>query len=296
MDIEIANRLVQTLQEFIDQTAQYINQYSIYPEDGSPGSIELESFSRRESVHTAHSLGTTLIEAAADHSMAMAKTLTEPVQAFAPWICLRSVLESSALSYWIMDIDISVRVRVQRGFALRYKGLRQQEKIARAMNDIVYLNRITKRMDQVEQDALQLGYDRVLSKNDNRIGIAIQMPPLTDIVRDTLNAESVYRYLSAITHAHHWAIRQVGFQEVDEKRVGITTLPNTRIMEKGLLASSVVDLCQSATIFLSIPLWQKSCLFGWDLVQLDRLYTSIFKSMSIREAHHRWTAENEDKK
>jgi len=289
MDKEQAINYVQLLRGYIDKTAQFINQYSVYPEDESPGFAELESFTRQESVHTAHSLGTNLIETAADHAMALAKTLTEPVQAFAPWVCLRSILESSALGYWMLDNDIDVRTRVKRGFALRYKGLIQQTTIARAMGDTEFEKRINKRINEVEQIALNLGYDKIISKKNNRIGIAIQMPTFTEIARNTLNAEGVYRYLSAISHAHFWAISQVGLQEVDEKEAGINTLPNTRIMEKGLLVTSVIGLCQSSIIFLSKPIWQKSCLFGWDLDQLNKILEEVFSLMSIDKSLHEWT-------
>ena len=88
MDRENAIKLVQNLKVFLDSTASYINQYSIYPERGSPGNAEIENFPRPESVHTAHAYGTTLVETAADHIMALVKTATEPAQAFAPWVCL----------------------------------------------------------------------------------------------------------------------------------------------------------------------------------------------------------------
>ena len=228
MDKEQAVSYVQLLQGYIDQTSQYINQYLPYPKDGSPGYIELENFSRQESVHTSHSLGSTLIETSADHMQALVKTLTEPVQAFAPWVCLRSVLESSALAYWILDNNIDIRTRVKRGFALRYKGLVQQINIARAMDDVGFENRINEQIEKVEKTALQLGYDKILNRNNNRIGIGVGMPSFTEIVKITFNAEGVYRYLSSISHSHHWAIKQVGFQEVNADEVEIKTMPSTR--------------------------------------------------------------------
>ncbi|MCK4830647.1 hypothetical protein KA005_83815 [bacterium] len=287
-DRERAIKHVQSLQSLLDETANVINQYSIYPEEGSQASGELKTFPRTESVHTALSQGTSLIEVAADHIMALVKTTTEPVQAMAPWVCLRSILESAALATWLLDPNLDARTRVQRSLALRYKGFSQQTKIARTLNDNSYLNLIEIRIEEVEQVAFDLGFKRVTSKNNNRIGIGQIMPPLTDIVRDTLNEEATYRYLSALTHAHHWALQQVSFQKVDEQDAGISLMPNTKIMEKAMKSSSIAFLCVTAAIVISKPIWYKSRFFGWNLDQIESILDKQFDVMTINPSMRIW--------
>ncbi|MFO8037529.1 MAG: hypothetical protein R6U57_12980 [Anaerolineales bacterium] len=280
--------LVNILERFIDETGQYTNQYSIYPEKGSQADNELKTFPRQESVHTAHSQGSSLIEVSADHIMALIKTITEPVQTVAPWVCLRSALESAALATWILDPSIDAHTRVQRSFALRYEGFTQQAKIARALKDTTFLKKVEGRIDEVEELALSLGYKKVTNKNNKRIGIAQNMKPLTNIVRDSLSEEATYRYLSAITHANFWALQQVSFQEVDENDVDITLMPHTKIIEKSMSPIIIAYLCSTAATVFSKPIWFKSKLFSWDLDQMRSILDSNFDVLDIDESKRIW--------
>ena len=287
-DEQRAINLVNILERLIDATGQYINQYSIYPEKGSQAYNELKTFSREESVHTSHSQGSSFVEVSADHIMALIKTISEPVQTIAPWVCLRSALESAALATWMLDPSIDARTRVKRSFALRYEGFTQQAKIARALKDNTFLKKIEARIDEVEQLALSLGYEKVINKNNKRIGIAQNMKSLTNIVRDSLNEEATYRYLSAITHANFWALQQASFQEVDESDVDMTLMPHTKIFEKSMSPTIIACLCITAAIVFSKPIWFKSKLFGWDLDQIRSILDRNFDALGIDKPMRIW--------
>lgn len=210
---------VVALQDFLDQTSVIWNQQGERPGPSSQASLELVTFVRPESIGTAYSQALILFEAAADYSMALVKTLTEPAQTIAPWSCARSVLETSALATWLWDTKIDARQRVQRSLAFRHEGLVQQLKFAKASKIGVDKQKIIERLDEVEQIALSLGFDKIVDKkNYKRIGIAQTMPFVTDIITDMFDKESNYRLLSAMVHGHSWAIQPLSFGKMGESQ------------------------------------------------------------------------------
>jgi hypothetical protein len=174
---------------------------------------------------------------AADQLMTLVRSLTEPVQTISPWTCLRAILESSGLAVWFLEPDIGARLRVQRSFAFRFEGLDQQRKWMRIAHESE-VDKVTARIDAVEQIALNLGYERIVDRNGRRIGLGQAMPTVTEIIRDAFDEEVTYRVLSAIAHGHPWALAQLGFQLMDESqenKSNWTKLTNsTHTLEKNL--------------------------------------------------------------
>jgi hypothetical protein len=115
-------RMVQSLMTLHADLAGFYNTSGPRPAPNSQADIELHTFSRAESVETAYSQGEVLIEAAADNLAAFTKTVTEPVQTIAPWICVRALMEASALASWFLDPRIDARTRVERSLAFRHEG------------------------------------------------------------------------------------------------------------------------------------------------------------------------------
>lgn len=269
---------VVALQDFLDQTSVLWNQQGEKPEPVSQASLELVTFVRPESIGTAYSQALILFEAAADYSMALVKTLTEPAQTIAPWSCARSVLETSALATWLWDTKINARQRVQRSLAFRHEGLLQQLKFARA-SKAVDKQKIIERLDEVEQIALALGFDKIVDKkNQKRIGIGQAMPFVTDIVTEMFDKETNYRLLSAMVHGHSWAIQPLSFGQMGEQQeifVGV----QGKSFEKYLDYSSVVFLCIETVSSLSKPILMKFKLFGWDAKPIALVINQALKQI-----------------
>lgn len=108
---------------FHDKIGQLTDSQGMGPTKNSPAYKELHSFQNPESVTTAFSQGSMLIEVSADQLMAFTKTITEPAQAIAPWTCVRAIIEASGLALWLLNPNIGVTTRVRRSFAFRYEGL-----------------------------------------------------------------------------------------------------------------------------------------------------------------------------
>lgn len=267
-------RMVQTLRNLHDKAGAFLNEYREQPDSNSLAARELHTFQDQESVRTAYSQGGLLIEVAADHLMAFTRLATEPVQTIAPWTCVRGVIESCALATWLLDPSLDVRMRLQRSFAFRFEGLSQQVKCLRTVGDQADIKKALQRIDDVERKALGLGFSRVENRRGERIGIAQRMPSITDVVSFTLEEEFAYRLLSAMAHAHPWALQQLSFRRVDDD----TDIKLTKSVEPVVIAY----LCEKSARAFSKSIWHKAQLFGWDMERLGNILDATFDNLGVR--------------
>lgn len=288
---EQAVNAVIVTQNFHKKTAEFINSHGLEPNSGSLGAIELQTFERTESILTAYSQGVTLIEVAADHLYALTRTLTEPMSSIAPWTLARAVLESSALSCWILTTKISAKSRVSRSFALRYEGFFQHLNYLRASGQFIEATKLNERIEEVEALALTMGFSKLRNAKGNRTGIGQVMPSITDIIRDTLGEEANYRLLSAMAHGHHWAFGPLSF-----KKIGATDIQRNpiMIMEKYMPVEAVLWLCSNVIIYFTQPIKLQSELYGWEMEQLNVFIHSAFNEMGIHPDSGLWHGQQED--
>jgi len=281
-----AIRMVQTVNNMHDIVGQFVNSCGLQPSPKSQAASELNMFQRPESLTTAYSQGTILIEAAADQLMAFTKTVTQPVQTVAPWSCLRCFIESCALAMWLLDPNIEAKTRVQRSFAFRYEGLVEEAKFLVAVGDKPTRIKINTRIDEVERVALELGFPRVEDKNGERIGIAQNMPSITEIIIKNLDEEAVYRLLSAMTHAHHWALQQLSFRGIGGnnslKIEDAGENEEIHLFEKHLEPFYVAFLCGKAAKVFSKPVMYQCELFGWDVKRLKSIFALTFTNLGMK--------------
>jgi len=275
-------QMTQALYHLHEESGRFLNECGHQPSETSTATTELSTFQEPEPVKTAYAQGNALIEVAADHLMAFVRTTTEPVQTMAPWTCVRVIIESGALAAWLFDPSIDVRTRVQRSFAFRYEGLSQQVKFGRASGNEPDTEKAIARINVVEDAALKLGFSQVRNRRDRRIGIAQQMPSTTQLVSEVLGEEATYRLLSAIAHAHPWALQQSSFRKADSK--------DNHIFEKNLEPTAVAFLSIKAANSFSKPVWYKCQLFGWDVKRLESIFKSAYDSLGINlEAGRFWS-------
>lgn len=295
-----AAKTVQGLENLIDEISIFLQDWANGPTAHSPGVRELKSSQCSESVMTAYSQGAVLAAVSIDQSRACIKTLDEPGQTFAPWTCVRAVLESSALAAWLLDPLIDVNTRVRRSFALRYEGLDQAVKFVRVAGNQADVDERIKRIDEVEKDALNLGYSRVLDKQGKkRIGIGQLMPSATALVKEVLDKEFEYRLYSAVAHGHQWALIHLGLRLMDQEEVESNdeasrmsewsaVAQNTRILEQHLRPNDVVYLCVAAATSITKPFWFSCQLFGWDTERAKNLMEKSYSRLNIVEGRRFW--------
>ena len=228
----------------------------------------------------AYGEGNLLLESAGDHAFALTRLLVEPVTAVAPWTCARGGLEAAALSCWLLEVSVSPRKRVGRSYAYRYDGLREQEKLARASGDQTSLERVVKRIDEVEQQAVELGYQPIVNKHGERVGIAEIMPSKTACIEIAVGQETFYRILSAMAHSQLSALIQLGFLAFDP------TIPTLR--RKGMNADAAAVLLLTAADSLTKPLWARAQLFGLDCARLTQIFARRYGEMGLNETRSHW--------
>lgn len=294
-----ATKTVESLENLIGEISIFLQGWSSGPTPNSQGVTELKSFQCSESVMTAYSQGSVLAAAATDQSRAFIRTVVEPAQTFAPWTCVRAVLESSALAAWLLEPVIDVRTRVQRSFALRYEGLDQAVKFVRVAGKQADVDESTKRTDDVEQDALNLGYPKVMDKQGKkRIGIGQLMPSATTLVKEVLDKEFEYRLFSAVAHGHLWALIHLGLRLVDQQTIepnNESEVPewsavaqNTGLLEPHIRPNDVVYLSVTAATAFTKPFWFACQLFGWDTEGAKNLLEKNYTRLHILEDRWFW--------
>ena len=281
------------LSRFYDEIRDFHTDHGLNPVPGSPAVTEQATFPRPESLVTARSITATLIESGGEHVTAFVKTVTEPMEPIACWTCVRSMLESCSLASWLLDPSIDARTRVGRVFAIRYEGMEQQLKLIRTSRGSAGdLQSQTKRIDEVEQHALKLGYDPIIDKKRTRYGIGQRMPSATEVIKLMLDEEVMYRLLSAVTHGHSWAIRQLSFAPVskDRARTDVAGVSVTNF-EKTVDVDRLALLGLSAAKAFAKPIWHECLYFGWDKMRLSAILNGTFDDLQAAQAVRFWHSE-----
>ena len=278
------------LEAFHRESSSFTNRHGPHAASKSPFADDVIAFPRSESVHTVYGQSVTLIEITADHLTAFRKLISEPLETIAPWTCARIVLDAASLAAWIVQPGIDAKERVGRSLALRYEGLSEQVKWARAVgpkNPDVDPQVAVDRIAEVTADASRLGFDPVRDRNGRQIGIGRRMPSVTERVRDVLDQEDMYRLLSAITHGHFWATNQAGFEVLGP--IG-TTADGARLraMTKAVNPSGMLYLAAGIALAFGRATWSHCLYAGWNRKELAEMLAELFRRLEIRDRYWFW--------
>jgi len=194
-----------------------------------------------------------LHEVSVDNVFAFTKQFHSPVPAIGPFVSVRAALESSSIAAWLAHPSIEPSERVARSLAFRKEGVIQQRKLATASR-LIDTSGIERRIEQLDAHFAQLRDTQPHSANAQRL--TSTMPSTTELVRDCLNMEPDYRILSAVAHAHLWALQQVSFRVVRDQEG-----PH---LEKKLEPTVIIYLCKLAATSLVVPLRMLARQYGWN--------------------------------
>jgi hypothetical protein len=280
-------RMRDALSTLRDETAEYIQPYLSRAAPGSRADIEAKECARPESAHTLRGQAFILVEVSADQLTALVKTVTEPVETIAPWTCTRSLLEATALGCWLLDPHINLRSRISRSLALRYEGIDQQAKWARAAGHDASL--ATAQLNEVDRVARELGYEAVIDARGRRRGAGEAMPSVTDIVKTTVGEESLYRLLSAVAHGHAWALQQLSFAPArDSALADSSTSVRLHGVEKAPNVTGFAYLVLAAAKTFARLAWYQTLYLGWDVKPLTRILESKFDQLNAADHLRCW--------
>ena len=277
---------ISVMRLFIDETAQVVNRYKSEPTEDSLATQERNDFPNKELIKDVHYRGNLSMEAAGDHLMVFADSISEPAKTIAPWTCVRGLLESCALAIWFLDPNIDAKTRVGRSFAFRYSGFTEQIKYFQVEKLYSQVNRVNQRIKKVESDAISLGYPQLLNKKGEICGIAQNMPNIVELIGMTLNLEGAYRLLSGVAHGQHWAVSQVGFRISEENLNG----QEVKAFVKYLHPESVMFATNIAVTSFAKVFWYLAVLYGWSRKETISLLDKTYDRLSYNAKSRFWRA------
>jgi len=272
--------LIQSVRVFLEDTGSLMDSFGLEPLEHSRAMAEIAEFPDTRIIEASFNQGSLLLETCADHIMAFIKTVTEPIQTLAPWSIVRTVIESSSFACWLFDISINAQIRSMRSLGFRYKGLREQSKLADISEDSALFNKVINQINSLEARAIKAGIKEIRNKKGKRDSIGLRIPKISDLVNETLNMEMEYRLFSSIVHSHSWATNQVGFKK-------IPTLGGFKL-EKDLSLESIYILTNCSIRAISKPIWYKAVLYGWDISKFEILFDSIFDQIRVAKEFRFW--------
>jgi hypothetical protein len=284
---EMAKSMLDAIPALHDEVGAYCNTHLGKPFPNAPAVAEMVAFRDPEIIGTAYSQGSILVEVAVDHLMAFTKTMTEPVETFAPWVSVRAVLEAGALAAWSLDPAIHAQERAKRSFAFRYEGLTELVKFLRASKSKqADVDSANKRIDDVEDEAIRLGFPKLRDKNRKRNGIGMPMPSVTQLISQVFDDEPTYRLLSAMAHGHHGALQQLGYKRHEDNG------KSDYVKLKKYISFDSIGYLSARTVRAFVrPIWYKSRQNGWDMERLRGILESAYDAMRLNEKDRFWRAE-----
>jgi len=264
---------VTVISNFLNKLFVFFKKAGVDPIAGSPADEEIRSFLRPESVRTAFSQAVQSFISATDYFEALETLVSMEKFAVAPWSCARGMIESSAISTWLFEMRIGPKERVSRSLSLRYTALREQEKMARYDGNDKKVQDIQDRIESIEKIAVNLGFQVLRDKRNQRIGIAQVKPNMTSLIERQFSGENLYRMLSGMAHSNYTTLTSLSFIETDLERTKGAVLIRAVPTE---LQSMLVS--HAATIYAKC-VWLQTIQFGFDeanaAVLLEELYDEL---------------------
>jgi hypothetical protein len=282
-------KMLATVHSLINEISQAYNQYDNKPAPNSLASQELQTFPNQELIQSVHYGGILSMESAGDHLMVFADSIAEPAKTIAPWTCVRGLLESCALATWFLDHTIDAKTRVGRYFAFCYSGYIEQIKYLEVEKIQAEITKTRQRVIKVEQDAVGLGYPRLLNKNGNIIGIGQHMPTIIELIGQTLNREADYRLLSGVAHGHHWATLRVGFRVIEVKNAEGKV---TKALQKHLHLNFIIYVANIAVTSFAKVIWYLWHLYGWKLEEVEHLLETTYDQLNYKDEVRFWRSKS----
>lgn len=276
---------IQAVRERVDSflvaTASLIEDQPDALVSDSPAVLESQAFIRKGAIENVVTQTHILMEAAADEVQSFMRLTTPPVQTKSPFTCVRASLESAALAAWLLCPEIDADERVRRSMAYRYEGLVHKRRLLAldCVSDTIEspdLATAALRLDELADQASEMGFETILDKNGRRIGIGTRYPNITSLIGQELEQEHTYRLLSAAAHSHMWALIRLTFIQAGEPGGKDGTA-----MQKGLEPEAWLYLCVNGIRAFAIVLCRRFRYLGWDAGALDGLLRELFGGIGL---------------
>lgn len=242
-----------------------------------------EAISTSSSVMTAASHSSLSIEDGGDHLIGLTKLVVEPATATTCFTCIRSMLESCAIGAWLVDPNIGQTKRQARVYAFRRSGMIECRKFAACTANMILESDFTNNITLLEKEATAAGFLLTVPP-DSKTGIGIKMPGATEMIRDVLGLDEIYRMLSGIAHGHQWA-RQIIYKQTGPAQVAGT---QGVLLTKTLSTESFMLITHSGFLALTKLLWNRSRFWGINTDPLEELVENAADQLQIEIQKRFW--------
>ena len=286
LTVDDVHKSCASLQNFHAQFGKIFRQYENNPIDGSPAHNERENFPDKKLIIESQNRGLYSIEFAADHLLAMTKSIDTNIAFFT---LARGTLESAALALWFLDITVDDTVRCGRFLNSRYEELKAKDKFLDASGGAAEPDKINTLFTR----AVALGYQENTNAAGDRVGIGhpatgngnLYFPKITNLIGTTLNQKDTYSILSGVAHGFVWATSVMGFETIEIKVDETTTI---KVFSKEITPKTIFYAFLKvfpAFARSTFALWE---LYGWDKEELKALYEKTFDELLINDAQKFW--------
>jgi hypothetical protein len=269
------------IEQYLDGVTDVVRNWPSAPVTDSVAAKEAVSI--RPFVMTAASHASLSIEDGGDHLIGLTKLVVEPATATACFTCIRSMLESCAIGAWLVDPNIDQTKRQARVFAFRRSGIIECRKFASCTANTLMEGKFNNNITLLEQEATAAGFQMNIPP-DSKSGIGIKMPGATEMIRDVLGLDEIYRLLSGIAHGHQWA-RQIMYKQTGAAQVAGT---EGVLLTKTLSTESFMLITHSGFLALTKLLWNRSRFWGSNTDQLEELVENAADQLQIKLQNRFW--------
>lgn len=256
---------------FLGRIKNIVNSYLYQPTPGSQAIQEKTNLADPDLISDVLAWASICFESAGDHLMGFRDSFVTSIKSLSPFTCIRSLMESCSLAFWLLDTSISTQERISRVFSIRLKEIQEQIKFMNLDKHEPQIsslildreNRILTIASEADKEGLPVKYN-ALGKVSM---IGVPFPTIVELVRYSLNREQDYRLLSGVAHSYFWATHLFGFERVDKLE------NNKRLVgfKKAIKPERIIYGIDIAIPAISKVFWEMSKYLGWDMKEVEQV-------------------------
>lgn len=292
-DTGIAEHLKIALHALHEMPAQIgaLHRHDDEPRVKSPAFREREQCSRIELLDDAYAQGRQLVFlASADHVNGLIRSLKTPMLSCTPYTSARAVLEACSTAIWILDTELGHKTRIERSLNLRLDNLRSQgrfrDKVQNRSKDqhAEWLKQTDPSMFQGRIDHLR-ACARDARVPERKKGSRFRhfgsgLPTISERIRDTLNAETLYSMFSFVAHGNHSGLLQLSGS--------VQHTPQGAILEPKLNPINAIFLINKVVQWHSRAAWAYFTLFGLQQQQIATFLERAYDQLGLKPELRFW--------
>jgi hypothetical protein len=221
-----------------------------------------------------------------DHLSLFVNVLSDHLEPITSCTLIRSILETAAIGAWVTDPSIATVERVARVYSIRYESIVQNVKVLQCTPGIdrEEVEKTKNRIDSIANHAAVDGID--VNRENGRIKwIGKKKPSATELITDVLNAEWIYRLLSAVAHGHHWALRDIGFERLAESNQNASA---DGLFVKRKFPEAILLFGMHGMLAYSRLIWNTIGYSQTDMLVYEEMLETAADQMNISKSHRFW--------